>query len=204
MNKFIITLIFTLTVLIFSNVESMGQTCSCPSGYTTVSFDYPYTSTCTFSITYCVICHPTGNIEMRLCGLTFDYGNNECDYIVLSSQLYGEVRKAALIHVANNLCGSQIQPCPQRKIIEYQQGMCQEIVNDTFNDLIYVRNCDDSGHCITETEVCWDGSNLSIEDDEEVDTEQGDCFGFSPIIDFDNLGNLTDECFITCPTLLPE
>lgn len=160
MNKFFITLIFTFSLLILSNVESKGQCASCPTNFTPKVVNVTING-CNVTIHYCKFCHPTGHPEAKLCGVYFP---TTCGNIVIDYDFWYQVREALILDMSID-CLESIGPCPERTSFSIEEGFCLGIYpDDPQNPTEYViKNCDgQAGTCYKEYEVCYENGEFSI------------------------------------------
>jgi hypothetical protein len=151
MKKIIFSLIFTFTLLILSNVESIGQ---CPSGYShkldTLTFNG-----CLYEVSICFKCAVTHHGEVSInrvrpipnqappCDLqAWQNFNNALTYIrgiVYSPYYYFE-----------KLCSSMIpSPCPDYTPAKFREYFCWKKTPLGFIP------CDKEVYCEVTIEYCW-------------------------------------------------
>jgi hypothetical protein len=193
-NKIIISFMLTFTLLLVSNVESNGQCASCPSGYSPQSVPLDLGSGCVITIYYCMLCHPTGHSEAKLCGVFIPI---TCGVIDIDMNFWKMVREALIIDLAT-ACDDEIGPCPERISFSIEEGFCLGIYpNHPTNPTGYIiKNCEaDAGTCYKQYQVCYVGSALTYH---VVNTYivPGDCdfmeFEFDP-------NDPPYYCFTFCP-----
>jgi len=124
MKKIIFSLFITFTLLILSNVESIGQCPSCPSPYSSYSTTFSNGS-CTLTVNFCLDCAPTGHPVMSICSITVP---NSCSSVNVNASLWNLARNEMLVK-AVSVCGG-VGPCPQRVAIDIYQAQCWQLEND--------------------------------------------------------------------------
>jgi hypothetical protein len=163
MKKIFISLILTFALLILSNVESRGQCASCPSGYVPQQVNLDIGGGCIVTIHYCMLCHPTGTPEAKLCGV---YIPVSCGVITMDYEFWWNIRKKLITDLAIKCSYSgEIEPCPQQNVFSIDEGFCYGIYpNHPTNPTGYdIKPCvGEAGECYKTYEICWEGSDLKL------------------------------------------
>jgi len=203
MKKIIFSLFITFTLLILSNVESIGQCPSCPSPYVSASFQFTLPNGCgPITVNYCRDCSPTGHPIVKLCSVEIPYYITQCQNLQLGYSFWDEVKRQTLLNMYVYCINLEILPCPQRTVVEFYNTNCMTVEADITSQFWNLVPCEqDAGICMQEWTLCWDynqpgeGKLVLERNGSAVIIEEGSCGFTEPIL---NSQTFSYPCFNIC------
>ena len=176
MNKFFITLIFTLTFLIMSNVESMGQSCDCPDStlYTKTTQVIQYNTNCYVIVEFCYFCSPTTlERSIYICNVIIPWNQGSCNWdgVDIGSQVFWETIYENLILKLPSLSECDDYelcdefPCDSpfpNKVVEIKKASCFRRILNPILMQTEIIPCQTEATCKIEYCVCWNGTDYTI------------------------------------------
>ncbi len=158
MTKFIFSLIFTFSLLILSNAESLGQ---CETGYTSKTMTIQ-AGNCNYIVEFCYKCQVInpGIVKINKFYLEDSTCNNSLNISLVLGQLYQELSDGAFIY--SNFCQDGLYntpPCDAGyNLFTIKFSYCWQQWY-RFNGIENVREywpCDDNAECEEVIKICWD------------------------------------------------
>ncbi len=159
-------LLFAALLLIIVGFVALPQTASaqCPSGWNgplTTNITVPTTPPCTITIEYCWFLSPGGILFTNVTGYSFFDPN--CFIAFFINPLRDDIILTSLLNQLNGLYPTLIPPCGSYSAMTFtlERAVCKYIENDSAKQVMYVKNCTETGVCRSTWSVCIDYSEVN-------------------------------------------